>query len=80
MIKSVNLKASSTNFSIIGRGSSDSIMSDYGLDYRAIGDRSPAGAKNFFSCLCVQTGSGNHLPSYTIIPGVLSTRSSVAKA
>jgi hypothetical protein len=30
-------------------------VSDYGLD-RAIGVRSPAGAKDFSSSLCVQTG------------------------
>jgi hypothetical protein len=30
------------------RGSSGSIVSDYGLDDRAIGVRSPAGAKDFF--------------------------------
>jgi hypothetical protein len=41
-------------------GSSVSIVSDYGLDDRAIGDRSPAGAKDFSSNLCVQTGSGAH--------------------
>jgi hypothetical protein len=33
---------------------------DYGLDDRAIGVRSPAGAKDFSSSLCVQTGSGAH--------------------
>jgi hypothetical protein len=33
---------------------------DYGLDDRAIGVRSPAGAKDFSSILCVQTGSGAH--------------------
>jgi hypothetical protein len=33
---------------------------DYGLDDRAIGVRSPAGAKDFSSSLCVQTGSGTH--------------------
>jgi len=32
-------------------------VSDYGLDDRAIGVRSPAGAKDFSSNLCVQTGS-----------------------
>jgi hypothetical protein len=42
------------------RVSSGSIVSDYGLDDRAIGVRSPAGAKNFSSILCVQTGSGAH--------------------
>jgi hypothetical protein len=35
-------------------------VSDYGLDDRAIGVRSPAGAKNFSSNLRVQTGSGVH--------------------
>jgi hypothetical protein len=35
-------------------------MSDYGLDDRAIGVRFPAGAKDFSSSLCVQTGSGTH--------------------
>jgi hypothetical protein len=39
------------------RVSSGSIVSDYGLDDRAIGVRSPAGAKDFS---CVQTGSGAH--------------------
>jgi hypothetical protein len=37
--------------------------SDYGLDDRAIGVRSPAEAKDFSSSLCVQTGSGAHLAS-----------------
>jgi hypothetical protein len=35
-------------------------MSDYGLDDRAIGVLSPAGANDFSSVLCVQTGSGAH--------------------
>jgi hypothetical protein len=42
------------------RVSSGSIVSDYGLDDRAIKVRSPAGAKDFSSSLCVQTGSGAH--------------------
>jgi hypothetical protein len=42
------------------RVSSGSIVSDYGLDDRTIGVRSPAGAKDFSSSLCVQTGSGTH--------------------
>jgi hypothetical protein len=42
------------------RGGSGSIVSDYGLDDRAIGVRIPAGAKDFSSSLCVQTGSGAH--------------------
>jgi hypothetical protein len=41
-------------------GSSVSAVSGYGLDDRAIKVRSPAGAKNFSSILCVQTGSGAH--------------------
>jgi hypothetical protein len=35
-------------------------VSDYGLDDRAIGVRSPAGAKDFSSSLCVQAVSGAH--------------------
>jgi hypothetical protein len=50
-------------------GSSGSIVSDYGLDDRAIGVRSQAGAKNFSSNLCVQTGSGAHPASCTIGTG-----------
>jgi hypothetical protein len=46
-----------------------SIVSDYGLDDRAIGVRSPAGAKEFFSSLCVQTGSGAHPVSCTMGTG-----------
>jgi hypothetical protein len=42
------------------RVSSVSIVSDYGLDNRAIGVRSPAGAKDFSCNLCIQTGSGAH--------------------
>jgi hypothetical protein len=38
-------------------------VSDYGLDDRAIGVRSPEGAKDFSSNLCVQTGSEAHLAS-----------------
>jgi hypothetical protein len=44
-------------------------MSDYGLDDRAIGVRSPAGAKDFSSILCVQTGSEVHPASYTMGTG-----------
>jgi hypothetical protein len=45
------------------RDSSGSIESDYGLDDRAIGVRSPAGAKDFSSILGVQIGSGAHRAS-----------------
>jgi hypothetical protein len=48
------------------RGSSVSILSDYGLDDRAIGVRSPAGAKGFSPNLCVQHGSGAHPASCTM--------------
>jgi hypothetical protein len=51
------------------RVSSGSLVSDYGLDDRAIGVRSPAGAKDFFSNLCVQTGSEAHAASCTMGTG-----------
>jgi hypothetical protein len=51
------------------RGSSVSIVSGYGLDDRTIEVRSPAGAKDFSSILCVQTGSGAHPASYTMGTG-----------
>jgi hypothetical protein len=46
-----------------------SILSDYGLDDRAIGVRSPAGAKDFSYSLCVQTGSEAHTASCTMGTG-----------
>jgi hypothetical protein len=51
------------------RVSSGSIVSDYGLDDRAIGVRTPAGAKDFSSSLSVQTGSGAHPASCTMGTG-----------
>jgi hypothetical protein len=42
------------------------------MDDRAIGVRSPAGAKDFSSNLCVQTGSGATQPPVQWVPGVLS--------
>jgi hypothetical protein len=51
------------------RVSSGSIVSDYGLDDRAIEVRSPAGAKDFSSSLCVRTGSGAHPASCTMGTG-----------
>jgi hypothetical protein len=51
------------------RGSSVSIVSDYGLGDRAIEVRSPAEAKDFSSSLCVQTGSGAHPDSCTMGTG-----------
>jgi hypothetical protein len=52
--------------------SSVSVVSEYGLDDRAIGVRSPAGAKDFSSILCVQISSGVHSASCTIGTGDLS--------
>jgi hypothetical protein len=51
------------------RVSSGSVVSDYGLDDRAIEVRSPAGAKDFFPILFVQTGSGVHPASGTVGTG-----------
>jgi hypothetical protein len=48
---------------------SGSIVSDYRLDDRAIGVRSPAGTKDFSASLCVQTGSGAHPASCTMGTG-----------
>jgi hypothetical protein len=53
---------------ILEPGSSVSIVSDYGLDDRAIGVRSPAGAKDF-SSICVQTGYEAHPASCTMGTG-----------
>jgi hypothetical protein len=47
-------------------GSSVSIVSDYGLADRVIGVGSPAGAKDFSSNLCGQTGSRAHPASCTM--------------
>jgi hypothetical protein len=44
-------------------------VSDYRLDDRAIGVRSPSGAKDFSSNLCVQTGSGAQPASCTMGTG-----------
>jgi hypothetical protein len=52
----------------MSRVSSGSV-SDYGLDDRAIEVRSPAGAKDFSSILCIQTGYGAHPASCTMGTG-----------
>jgi hypothetical protein len=44
-------------------------VSDYGLDDRAIGVRSPEEALDFFSSLCIQTDSGSHPASCTMGTG-----------
>jgi hypothetical protein len=48
----------------MSRGSSGSIVSDYGLDDRAIVVRSLTGAEDFSSSPCIQPGSGAHPASY----------------
>jgi hypothetical protein len=53
----------------MNRDSSGSIVSDYGLDDRAIEVRSPTGAEDFSSGLCVHTGSGAHPASYPMGTG-----------
>jgi hypothetical protein len=50
----------------MSRASSGSTASDYGLDDRAIGVRSPAEAKDFFPIASAQTGSGAHPASCTM--------------
>jgi hypothetical protein len=51
------------------RVSSVSIVSDYGLDDRAIGVRSLTVVKEFSCSLCVQTGSGARPASCTMGTG-----------
>jgi hypothetical protein len=57
------------NVCVGSRVSSGSIVSVYGLDDRAIGVRSPAGANDFSSSVFVQTGSGAHPASCTMGTG-----------
>jgi hypothetical protein len=49
--------------------SSVSMVSDYALDDRAIGVRSPAETRDFSSNLCVQTSSGANPASCTMGTG-----------
>jgi hypothetical protein len=44
-------------------------VSDYGLDDWAIGVRSPARAKDFYSILCVQAGCGAYPASCPVGTG-----------
>jgi hypothetical protein len=62
------------------QGSSVSVVSDYGLDDRAIGVRSSVGAKDFSSNLCVQTVLRPTQPPVQWVPGVLSPGQSAAGA
>jgi hypothetical protein len=51
------------------RGSSVSIVSDYGLDHLAIGDLSPTEAKDLSYSLCIHSGSGAHPASCPMCTG-----------
>jgi hypothetical protein len=63
----IDIRRDSCRF--MSRGSSGSVVSDYGLDDREIEVRSPTGAEDFSSSLCVQTGSGAHPTSYPMGAG-----------
>jgi hypothetical protein len=52
--------------------SSGSIVYDYGLDYRAIGVRSPAGAKDYPLTSVSRPALGPTQPPVQWVPGVLS--------
>jgi hypothetical protein len=54
------------------RGSSGSIVSDYGLDNRAIGIRSPAGQRIFPLSSVSRPALGPAQPPVQWVPGVLS--------
>jgi hypothetical protein len=56
----------------MSRVSSGGIMSDYGLDDRAIGIRSPAGAKDFPLTSVSRPALGPTQPPVQWVPGVLS--------
>jgi hypothetical protein len=53
----------------MSRRSSGSMVSDYGLDDRAIEVRYPTGAEDFSSSPCVQTDSEAHPASYPMGTG-----------
>jgi hypothetical protein len=57
------------SFKIRSRGSSVSIVFDYGLEDGEIGVRSLAEANGLSSIPCVQTGSGAHPASCTMVTG-----------
>jgi hypothetical protein len=54
------------------RGSSGSIVSDYGLDDRAIGVRFPAGQRVFPLAFVSRSALGPTQPPVQYVPGVLS--------
>jgi hypothetical protein len=60
-----------TPVNVGSRGSLVGVVSDYGLDYRAIGVRSLAGARDYSSGLCVLTGSETHPASCSMGTGGL---------
>jgi hypothetical protein len=61
-------------------GSSVSIVSDYGLDDRAIGVRSPAGQRNFPLTSVSRPALGPTQPPVQWVPGILSLRKIAAGA
>jgi hypothetical protein len=63
------LQTVSRGNAILSAFSSGSIVSGYGLDDRTIEVRSPEEAKDFSCNLCVQTGSGAHPASCTMVTG-----------
>jgi hypothetical protein len=65
-MKKLGCRATQLSLNVWSRGISVSIVSGYGLDDRAIEVRSPAGAKDFSSNLCVQTNCGAHPASCTM--------------
>jgi hypothetical protein len=67
MLIFIQLPFTACNKNVRSRVSSGSIVSDYELDDLATGVRSPAGAEDFSSILCVQTGSGAHPASCTMV-------------
>jgi hypothetical protein len=56
----------------MSRVSSGSIVSDYGLDDRAVGVRSPAGAKDFPLASVSRPALGPTQPPVQWVPGILS--------
>jgi hypothetical protein len=62
------------------RGTSVSIVSDYGLDEQAIGVRSPSGAKDFSVASVSRPALRSTQPPAQWVPGVLSLGQGTARA